>query len=79
MRPKLKYYVLSSAWTAAVLLLTGAVLNLVRNLVYGIPLFPLRRGLVVFMIFSIMAAGIVCIGILRAIFVRTASDRDVEG
>jgi hypothetical protein len=79
MRPKLKYYTLFSVWTFAVLLFAGAILNLVRNYVYGIPLFPLRRGLIVFIIFAIMAAGIVGVSILRAIFVRTASDRDVEG
>ena len=79
MRPKLKYYTLFSAWTFAVLLLTGAILNLVRNFAYGIPLFPLRQGLIVFIIFAIMAAGIVSVSILRAIFVRTSSDRDVEG
>lgn len=79
MRPKLKYYTLLSAWTFAVLLLTGAILNIVRNFAYGIPLFPLRHGLVVFMIFAVMAVGIVGVNILRAIFVRTSSDRDVEG
>ena len=79
MRPKLKYYTLFSAWTFAVLLLTGAILNIVRNFVYGIPLFPLSRGLVVFLIFAIMAAGIVSVSMLRSIFVRTSNDKDVEG
>jgi hypothetical protein len=79
MRPKLKYYALLSVWTFTVLLLTGAFLNIVRNYLYEIPLFPLRRGLVVFIIFAILAAVIVGVSLLRAIFVRTANDRDVEG
>ena len=79
MQPKLRYYILSSAWTGFVLLLTGAILNLLRNVIYDVPLFPLSSGLVVLIIFSIVAAGMVGIGILRGLLSSFSKGTDVEG
>lgn len=43
--------------TAAVLLVLGGVINLVRNLAYGIPVLPYRLGLTPFIICAVLGGS----------------------
>ncbi len=77
MKRKMKFLILYSAWVYLVLGVAGAILNLAVNLLKGIPLFPLKRGLFIFIIFMGLATVWIAATLLRNIFLRSANEDDV--
>jgi hypothetical protein len=59
MNPEKKYNFLLALATLAICIIAGALMNVLVNYLNNIPLFPLRRGLLTLMLFSILGVLIV--------------------
>ena len=67
-----RYRVALSVWIFVVMFVAGLVVNLIRNLIYGIPILPIRSGLVVLIIFMTLAVVVIALSLIADI-VRSRS------
>jgi hypothetical protein len=61
MNPEKKYNFLLALTTMIICIIVGSLMNFLVNFVNGIPLFPLRRGLLTLTLFTLLGILVVAL------------------